>query len=283
MPSAASPPTDNQLGDFLRAQRARVTPQEVGLALVSGRRVPGLRREEVAVLAGVSADYYARLEQGRERTPSAPLIDAICRALRLTPDERDHVFRLAKLAPRFTRDSEVLSPELLQTMNAFPQAIAIVTNPAFRILAANPAGSAFVAPLLRRYPNVFLALFLDPVARDFYVNWDERAKSSVSALRLTAGFVPPHPEVADLVAHLYRDSAEFRALWEDHSVAGLPSMEQVVVHPEVGLMHLSYQTFDVGGAPGLQLTVESAASGSRTAEAVALLGSIEMTRRQEHV
>lgn len=161
----------NQLGEFLRAQRARVTPQEAGLPAVSGRRVAGLRREEVAVLSGVSADYYARLEQGRERTPSAQVVDAICQALRLTTDGRAHAFRLARLSPTSARAGEEVSSELLQTMEAFPQAIAYVTNPALRVLVANPAARAFMAPLLRREDSVMAAIFLDPAAREFYVNW----------------------------------------------------------------------------------------------------------------
>jgi transcriptional regulator with XRE-family HTH domain len=269
-----SQPSTSQLGHFLRAQRARITPQEAGLPAVSGRRVVGLRREEVAVLSGVSADYYARLEQGRERTPSAQVVDAICHALRLTPDARAHAFRLAKLSPSSARTGETVSPELLQTMEAFPHAIAYVTNPALRVLVANAAGSAFIAPLLRQEATVVAAIFLDPAVRDFYVNWDEVSKASVSALRLAEGFVRPNSEVGEVVERLYRDSAEFRKLWDDQTVEGLTATKQTIRHPEVGLFQLSYQIFDVRSAPGQQLTIATATPGSSSADALTLLGSL---------
>jgi transcriptional regulator with XRE-family HTH domain len=276
-------PSTTALGDFLRAQRARVTPQDVGMPAVSGRRVTGLRREEVAVLSGVSADYYARLEQGRERTPSAQVVDAICQALRLTPDGRAHAFRLAKLSPTSARHAETVSPELLQTMEAFPHAIAYVTNPALRILVANPAATAFVAPLLRQEESVMAAIFLDPVAREFYVNWSEVSKASVSALRLADGFVPPHPEVTELIGRLHRTSPAFRELWDDQTVEGLTATQTTIRHPDVGLMQLTHQAFDVRSAPGQLLTVATAKPGSPSADALSMLGSLNATPVQDWV
>ncbi|WP_405059678.1 helix-turn-helix transcriptional regulator [Kribbella sp. NBC_01505] len=259
----------NQLGEFLRAHRARLTPQEAGFAGVGARRVAGLRREEVAVLAGVSADYYARLEQGRERTPSAQVVEAICRALRLEADAREHLFRLARLAPGVDHTGESIAPELLQTMAAFADAAAYVTNPAFRVLVANPAAAQLITPLQGVEENVLAALFLDPFAAEFYGNWDEVVRASVSALRLSAGFTPPHPEVTSLVTRLYGDSPLFRSLWDDQSVAGLTVTRKTIRHPEAGLLELSFQTFDVRSTPGQQLTVATAACGSPSAAVLA--------------
>jgi transcriptional regulator with XRE-family HTH domain len=283
MPSGAAQPPINQLGDFLRAQRGRVNPQEVGLPAAPGRRVAGLRREEVAVLSGVSADYYARLEQGRERTPSAQVVDAICQALRLTPDARAHAFRLAKLSPSSARTGETVSPELLQTMDAFPHAIAYVTNPALRVLVANPAATAFMAPLLRQEESVMAAIFLDPVAREFYINWEEVSKATVSALRLAEGFVPPNPEITELVQRLYSGSKAFRELWDDQTVEGLTATRTTIRHPDVGLLQLTHQVFDVRSAPGQQLTVATAAPGSASADALTLLGTLTAAPVREWV
>lgn len=264
--------SNSPLGEFLRAQRGRMTPQQAGLSTVGGRRVPGLRREEVAVLAGVSADYYARLEQGRERSPSAQVLDALCRALRLAPDAVDHAFRLARLSPELSRTDEIVAPELLETMDAFPYAAAYVTNAAFRVLAANTTAAALITPV-RRDGNILSTIFLDPSAQEYYANWDDVSRAAVSALRFAGGFMPPHAEVTSLVAGLYEDSPAFRDLWDDQTVAGLSMTRKTIRHPDVGTMELRYQTFDVRTSPGQQLTVATAAAGSPSADALALLGT----------
>lgn len=272
------PVQPSPLGDFLRAQRARVAPVDVGLPDVAGRRVAGLRREEVAVLAGVSVDYYTRLEQGRERTPSAQVVDAICGALLLSPDARQHAYRLARLAPTFQPPPGTVSPELLQLMDAFPGAAAYVVDPAFRVIAANATARVLLGPKQLGAGGLEY-IFLEPSARDYFVEWDVVARASVSAIRLAAGFAVPYPAVPPLVERLLRESTDFAALWADHTVAGLNTTYKVINHPDVGRVELTYQTLDVRDAPGQQLTVATAPVGSPSADALALLGTIDATRR----
>lgn len=265
------------LGEFLRAQRSRLTPADVGLPDVGARRVNGLRREEVAVLAGVSADYYARLEQGRERTPSAQVVDALCSALRLSPDARQHTFRLAKLAPASQPEAGPVSTELLQLMDAFPHAAAYVVDPGFQILAANTTAKALLGSSQLAL-GAFDFLFLEPAARGYFVHWDQVARAAVSALRLAEGFATPHPAVRPLVSRMLTRSPEFAAFRADQTVAGLSLTEKVIDHPDVGRLTLTYQTLDVREAPGQQLTVATAEAGSPSADALALLGTVEATR-----
>jgi len=268
----------NELGEFLRAQRARVTPEEAGLRSVGHRRVAGLRREEVAVLAGVSSDYYARLEQGRERAPSPQLMDAVCRALLLTPDARDHAFRLARLAPTTRVTTEEPTQHLRQLLDSFPKAAAYVVNPAFRLIATNDIAAGLIAPA-HHDGQVMQFIFLDPTAPTYFVHWDEIARAAVSAIRLAAGFTPPHPEVAALVRKLYVRSPAFGAMWDDREVNGLTTVHKLIRHPVVGPLELWYQTFDVREAPGLQLTVATAEPGSASEDALILLGTLEVTQR----
>lgn len=199
------------LGEFLRAQRARINPADVGLPDVGPRRVPGLRREEVAVLASVSVDYYARLEQGRERTPTAPLVETLSSALRLSPDARDHLFRLARLSPSAQGCGGPVSAELTELLDAFPQAAVYVVDPVFRIVAANPTAQALLGPSQLERGAVDY-VFLDPQARDHFDDWEQVARAAVSALRLSAGYARPHPDVPPLIDRLRASSPEF-ATW----------------------------------------------------------------------
>ncbi|MCZ4604438.1 helix-turn-helix transcriptional regulator [Streptomyces sp. Lzd4kr] len=269
-------PRDNELGVFLRASRSRVEPAEAGLVGgVSGRRVRGLRREEVAVLAGVSADYYARLEQGRERNPSAQVIGALGHALRLAPEAREHLFRLAGLNPRLGPDSprDLVHPSLLRLLDAFPRAAAYVLGPAFDVLATNAVADALLSPFgtERNMPRV---LFTHPRAKAVFADWELLRRSTVYALRLNAGRFPNDADITGLVAELNESSPEFRALWADHDVAGLTRAFKVFVHPEVGRVELTYQTFDVVDAPGQLLLVGTPEPGSRSEEALTYLASM---------
>lgn len=267
---------DNELGAFLRAGRARVEPTDAGLARgLSKRRVRGLRREEVAVLAGVSADYYARLEQGRERNPSAQVIGAIGHALRLAPDAREHLYRLAGLNPRLGPDNarDLVHPSLLNLLEAFPQAAAYVLGPAFDVLATNSVADALLSPFgnERNMPRI---LFTHPGAKTVFTEWETLRRSTVHALRLNAGRFPNDAAITRIVSELSDVSEEFRTLWADHNVGGLTRAFKVFEHPDVGRVELTYQSFDVTDAPGQLLLVGSPEPGSRSEEALTYLASM---------
>lgn len=270
------PVPTSALGDFLRAGRARLEPAAAGLpgADHRGRRVAGLRREEVAVLAGVSADYYARLEQGRERNPSAQVVDAIGRALHLDADARGHLFRLAGLAPSLAPDGDrgLVHPALLDLLDAFPAAAAYVLSPSFDVLAANPVATALLAPFAGTR-NMVRVLFRHPEARTVFAEWPAVARATVHALRLNSGRSPADPDINGLVEEMLAESAEFRALWSEQNVGGLTRVFKVFVHPEVGRVELTYQTFDVHDAPGQQLLVGTPEPDSASAKALASLGA----------
>jgi transcriptional regulator with XRE-family HTH domain len=271
----------SELGAYLTARRAHITPDQVGLASTGHRRVPGLRREEVALLAGVSVDYYVRLEQGRERTPSAQVVDALATALRLDEDGRRHLFRLAGLSPR-ARTAAVndrVDPSLLQLMDAWPHNPAIIYNRAYDVLASNAIADALFHDWTHSR-NLMHVVFTDPAARTFYQDWHQVARNSVAGFRLGHGQAPDDPRIRQVLTELLEHSPEFADLWSRHDTRGKTLEHKRFHHHDVGPLTLTMQTFDVRSSPGQELVVYHAEPASAGSETLALLGSLAATTRQ---
>jgi transcriptional regulator with XRE-family HTH domain len=265
----------SDLGSFLRARRGRVNPGDHGLSDHGTRRVTGLRREEVAVLASISVDYYTRLEQGRERHPSRQVIDLLADALTLDEDARAHLLRLAGLppGPPAGRPLPTVHPDLLRLMEAWPGTPALVLGPALDILARNALARALFGGLAEQ-DNLVRIAFCDPEAPRFYVDWQRAAEATVAALRANAAAFPDEPRIAALVTDVEASSPAFAELWSRHDVGAKRRETKRLDHPHVGRIELRYETFDVRSAPGQQLVVYQAEPGSRSAQGLALLGTL---------
>jgi transcriptional regulator with XRE-family HTH domain len=271
--------------EFLTSRRAKITPQQAGLPDVGSRRVPGLRRGEVAALAGVSIEYYSKLERGAIGGVSASVLDAIARALQLDDAERSHLFHLAHAADGTSagmrarrRPSKHWTPRpgLQWVLDAFT-APAIVRNGRMDLLAANHLGRAMHAAVYAAavgQPNFARFTFLDlDAARGFYPDWDGAAETCVAILRTEAGRDPHDKDLHDLVGELSTRSAEFRRRWGAHDVRYHGAGTKRFHHHEVGDLELAYESVDMISDPGLTLTLYAPEPGSRTAHALDLLAS----------
>ncbi|GAA4208429.1 helix-turn-helix transcriptional regulator [Streptosporangium oxazolinicum] len=273
--------TISRLGDYLRGRRAQVMPPDVGLPEDGRRRVPGLRREEVALLARISVDYYLRLEQGRERRPSPQVLDALSDALLLDDDGRLHLYRVAGMSPLPRREGGVerTAPRLLALAELWDRTPAMILGRAYDVLAANTLGRA-VFHHLEPGTNLLLAMFLDLSVRSFYSDWETAAANVVAGFRFLEGARPHDPRIQEVLRTAMEESREFADLWRRRDARGKSDAAKILLHPDVGELTLRMETFDVRSAPGQQLIVYHAQEGTRTADALRLLGSLTVPQPQ---
>ncbi|GIH25725.1 transcriptional regulator [Acrocarpospora phusangensis] len=274
----------NALGEFLRARREQVRPEDVGISGAGLRRVLGLRREEVAMLAGISADYYLRLEQGRDRNPSVQVLDALARVLRLDADATAYLIGLSRERPARLRQRprtaprpERVPPSILQLIDGWAHNPGYVQNRFADVLAVNSLAAA-LSPNYAAGVNLLQAVFLDPAERDLRRDWEETTEEGVASLRANAGLCVDDPRLVELVGELSIRSERFRQLWSRHDVRPKRGRVSRLTHPLVGELDLHSNKFTVSGADDLLLVVFHAEPGSRSAELLALLGSLTAQR-----
>ena len=269
--------TTNVLGSYLRARRELVTPQQAGIPDTGVRRVPGLRREEVAMLAGISADYYLRLERGRHRNPSTQVLDAIARVLHLDHEHVAHLHSLVTEAPRQRRPRprrETVPSGVSELLDSLVQP-AFIEGRYFDILASNALAQA-LNPRFAPGGNQLRDLFLDPEERALHPDWEENTVCLVSSLRQAVGNDIDDARYIELAGELALASPRFRQLWARHEVAAQHGARIRIDHPQVGELTLNRERLAVGGTDGLMLVVFHADTGSLDADKLALLASIEI-------
>jgi len=279
----------SEIREFLTSRRGRLKAADVGLPDYGPRRVPGLRREEVAVLAGVSVPYYTRLERGDVAGVSDGVLDALARALRLDDAERAHLFDLARAVqplappPRRRPAKHRIRPSVQQILDAITGLPAILTNDRQDFLAANALARALFVDMFdgQERPNSARFIFLDSRARDLYPAWDSVARDVVGALRSAAGRKPDDRSLTDLVGELSTRSDEFRQYWARHDVRFHVSGVKRLHHPQVGDMELRYEGLEVVFDTDLTMYAYTADPGTRSAEALVLLGSLAATSAAE--
>jgi transcriptional regulator with XRE-family HTH domain len=280
-----------EIREFLASRRARITPAQAGLPVYgANRRVKGLRREEVAMLAGVSVDYYTRLERGNLSGASETVLVALARALQLDEAEQTHLFDLARAAnarsgTRRRTSPNRVRPSVQRVLDAII-APAWIRNGRADVVATNALGRALYAPLYDdpvRPANTARFTFLSPQAKDFYRDWDQTARDMVAVLRAAAGHDPYDRGLSDLVGELSTRSELFRTMWAAHDVLLHRTGTKNLHHPVAGDLDLTYEAFELPAEPGLRMLVYTAEPDTPTAQALDFLASWAATRRTTEV
>ena len=284
--------TSEAISEFLTTRRAKLTPSQVGLPDFGGRRrVPGLRREEVALVAGMSAEYYKRFERGNAAGVSEAVIDGVSRALQLDEAEHAHLYDLVRAAnagahpqqrARSTRTTQ-LSSGMRQTIDAMSTVPVFIQNGRLDAVATNRLGAALFSEMLDAAPpaNAARFIFLEPRAQTFYREWEAQTRQIVAVLRAEAGRSPYDRQLTDLVGELSTRSDLFRKLWGAHDVREHRTGLKLVHHPVVGDLDLTFQAMDLASDRGLQMVVFSAEPGSPTHERLQLLANVAETAVQK--
>jgi transcriptional regulator with XRE-family HTH domain len=280
-----------EIKEFLSSRRARLAPEQAGLpAYGANRRVKGLRREEVALLAGVSVDYYVRMERGNLAGTSESVLEALARALQLDDAERTHLFALARESDttpvRRRPATKGVRPALLQVLDAVSDAPAWIRNARFDVLAANRMARALYAPAFadpRRPVSTARFVFLDPASQEFFVDWDRAADDIAAVLRSEAGRNPHDKALTELIGELSTRSETFRQRWAAHNVRFHRTGVKKLHHPVVGDLEINFEALEFPSDPGLTMVVYTAPAGSATADALKLLASWAATHHEEYV
>ncbi|GAA4620471.1 helix-turn-helix transcriptional regulator [Actinoallomurus vinaceus] len=268
----------NPLGDYIRARRERVTPEQVGIPVSGVRRVPGLRREEVAMLAGISVDYYLRLEQGRDRNPSVQVLESLARVLRLDDDATAYLLRLGADKPRRYRRrarKETVPPGIAKLVATLPLP-AHVESRYLDVLAANALATA-LSPRLAAGANRLRDVFLDPAEQALYPDWENATVVMVAGFRDSVGTDTDDPRFIELVGELSLASPRFSRLWARHDVRVCEGSPLHIDHPQVGSLRLNRERLGFAGAAGQKLVVYHPDPGTDSAEKLALLASVMQT------